>query len=98
MTTIQDTVTYFDGSPAIGEIVLTWPPFQYAGLAVAGGQQTYVLADDGSVSISCYPNVGAQPDGTYYTATYQLDKGAVYDEIWRVPDVPQTTIGACRVA
>ena len=97
MTTIQDKLTYFDGSPASGQIMLTWPPFLYAGIAVAGGQKTYVIAADGSVTITCYPNIGAQPDGTFYTATYELDGGAVYDEFWQVPDVAQTTIGAVRV-
>ncbi|HXA25613.1 MAG TPA: tail fiber domain-containing protein [Acetobacteraceae bacterium] len=98
LTKIQDTVTYFDGSAASGKIVVTWPPFNYAGIAVAAGQQEYDLAPDGSVVIECYPCVGAQPLGTYYTATYELDKGAVYDEYWLVPATPTTTIGVIRVS
>lgn len=96
MTTIQDTITYYDGSIASGRIILTWPPFLYAGMAIAAGQQAYPIAPDGSVTITCYPNVG--PQGVYYTATYQLDKGAVYDEYWLVPATSVTTIGAVRVS
>lgn len=96
MTTIQDIVTYYDGSTASGKIIVTWPPFQYAGVAVAGGQQEYDIALDGSITITCYPCIGAQPQGVYYTATYELDKGAVYDEYWLVPATSPTTIGAIR--
>jgi hypothetical protein len=98
MTTIQDIVTYFDGSIATGRIVVTWPPFQYGGVTVAAGQQAYPIAPDGSVVITCYPSVGALPPGTYYTATYELDKGAAYDEYWLVPSTPTTTIGAIRAS
>lgn len=94
MTTIQDTVTYGDGSVASGRIILTWPPFSYAGAALAAGQKAYPIGADGSVTITCYPSVSA---GIYYTATYQLDTGAVYDEYWLVPDTGTTTIGAIRV-
>jgi hypothetical protein len=98
VTTIQDKITYFDGTVASGQIVLTWPPFVYGGQTVAAGQQTYVIAPDGSVTIVCYPTVGALPPGTYYTATYELDRGAVYDEYWVVPAVATVTIGAIRVS
>jgi hypothetical protein len=98
MTTISDIVYYFDGSVAAGQIVLTWPPFIFGGLTVAAGQQAYPLAADGSVAITCYPCSGAQPAGIYYTATYQLDKGAAYDEYWQVPASPTATIGACRAS
>lgn len=98
MTTIQDKVTYADGSTAVGKIILTWPPFQFGGVAIAAGQQEYPLAPDGTVTITVYPCVGAQPVGLYFTATYELEKGAVYDEYWLVPDTPKaTTIGAIRV-
>lgn len=98
MTTIQDKITYFDGSTATGKIVVTWPPFDYGGMAIAAGQQEYPIAADGTVTITCYPCVGAQPFGTYYTATYELDKGAAYDEYWLVPSASPTTIGAIRVS
>ena len=98
MTTIEDTITYFDGTVASGRIVLTWPPFAYAGTAVAAGQQAFEIALDGSISITCYPCVGALPAGTYYTATYQLDKGPVYDEFWVVPSSGPTNIASIRVS
>lgn len=96
MTTIQDTITYFDGSVATGKIIVTWPNFISAGMSIAAGQQAYPIAADGSVVITCYPNIG--PQGVYYTATYMLDRGAVYDEYWLVPDTGTTTIGAIRVS
>jgi len=98
LTTIHDIVTYFDGSIATGRIVVTWPPFIFGGVAVAGGQQVYPIGPDGSVTVICYPSIGAQPLGTYYTATYELDRGPVYDEYWLVPAIPQTTIGAVRAS
>lgn len=94
MTTIQDTITHFDGSAASGEIVVTCPPFQYAGVAVAAGQKRYTIGANGSITITCYPSVG----GIYFTATYQLDQGAVTTEYWSVPDTSNIiTIGAVRV-
>lgn len=98
MTTIQDIVTYVDGSIASGTIILTWPAFNYAGVAIAAGQEVYTIGADGSIVIICYPCVDAQPPGVYYTATYQLNKGAVYDEYWVVPATLTTTIGAIRRA
>lgn len=97
VTTIKDTITYADGSVASGKIVLTWPPFSFAGVTVIGGQRAFWIAPDGTISISCYPTIGALPQGVYYTATYELDRGSVYDEYWEVPSLPQTTIGAIRV-
>lgn len=96
MTTIQDVVTYADGSIAVGKIILTWSPFSYLGTAIAAGQQTYPIAPDGSIAITCFPSVGVP--GAFYTATYQLDKGAVYDEYWAVPATnAPITIGTVRV-
>ena len=97
MTTIQDTVTYADGTAASGEIVVTWPPFiAPVGTTVAGGQQKYEIGPAGAISIRCFANAGALPPGTYYTASYRLDRGAVYDEYWVVPNVPTVNIGAIR--
>lgn len=96
MTTIRDTITYADGSLASGRIVLTWPPFQFAGISVFGGQQAFEIAPDGTVEINCYPTVGALPQGVYYTVSYRLDRGPVYREYWVVPSLPSATIGAVR--
>lgn len=96
MTIIKDSIMYADGSLASGKIVLNWPPFQFNGVTIFGGQQAFPIAADGTVSISCYPTVGALPSGVYYTAAYHLDRGPVYNEYWVVPSLPTTTIGAVR--
>lgn len=95
MTTIQDTVTYIDGRTANGKIILTWPILQVGGVAIAAGQEEWPVVD-GQVSITVYPNINAQPVGVYYTATYELDEGAVYDEFWIVPNTPTVTIATVR--
>lgn len=97
MTTIQDMVMYADGTMASGEIVLTWPPFQFAQTTISGGQKTFPIALDGSISIPLYPTVGAQPTGVYYTVAYCLDKGPVTREYWVVPQTPSVvSIGSVR--
>lgn len=98
MTTIKDTVAYADGSVATGKIILTWPPFSSGGMTMVGGQRAFwINPDDGTISITVCPTVGATPPGVYYTATYELDRGPVYDEYWVVSSAPNpTTIGACR--
>jgi trimeric autotransporter adhesin len=97
VTTVQDTITYADGTTASGSIVLTWPPFQFSGVTITGGQSEYEIGLDGAISISLYPTVGALPSGVYYTASYHLDQGSVYEEYWVVPSVPAVTgIGALR--
>jgi hypothetical protein len=97
VTTVQDSITYADGTLASGQIVLTWPPFVWSGVTVTGGQKAFTIAPDGTISIPCYPTVGAQPPTVYYTANYQLDRGAAYSEYWAVPPSPPVvTIGAIR--
>ena len=97
MTTITDTVLYADGTTAKGSIVVTWPPFQFAGVSVFGGQTEFEVGAGGKISFTLYPNVGAQPVGTYYTAAYKLDRGPVYREYWVVPSSPPTvSIGSIR--
>lgn len=93
---IQDSVTYADGTRASGQIVLTWPPFVWAGVTITSGQQAFDIAPDGTISIPCYPTVGAQPS-VYYTASYRLNRGALYTEYWAVPPSPSVvSIGAIR--
>jgi hypothetical protein len=96
VTTIHDSVIYADGTAASGKLVLTWPPFQFQGVTITGGQEEFLIAFDGTVTIDCYPTAGALPAGVYYTVSYQLDKGPVYEEYWVVPNLPVTTIGAVR--
>jgi hypothetical protein len=97
MTTIQDTLNYEDGSPANGRIVVWTPPFTVGGVSVAGSMQDWSVVN-GAVSITLYPNSGASPAGTYYTAKYELENGSIYEEYWVVPDLPTVTLGMVRVS
>ena len=96
MTTIQDTLTYADGSPVNGFVVVSSDPFQIGGVAVAGTAQSYSITN-GDLSITLYSNAGAQPTGVYYTAKYELENGALYTEYWIVPNLPVVKLGQCRV-
>ena len=96
MTTVQDTILFADGSAASGQIILNWPSFQFSGVTIVGGQSAYEIGPDGAVSIPLYPNVGAQPSGTYYTVAYALNKGPVLREYWVVPSLPVVSIGSIR--
>jgi hypothetical protein len=62
MTTIEDTLTYIDGSsqwPPGG----WWKPFTVGNVNAAGGELEWQIVE-GSVSISLYANTGAQPTRT----------------------------------
>src|SRR5215831_7281336 len=98
MTTIEDTIRYLDGSLASGQITVSSPPFQFAGIAVASGRRSFPIGPDGTIQIPCFPTIGAQPVGVYYTATYELDKGSVYDEYWLVPSTISTNIPTIRAS
>ena len=97
MTTIQDTLTYADGRLANGQIVVSWPAWQSNGTPIAGGMQTFPVVN-GAVDIDLYSNVNARPTGMYYTATYELDEGAVYTEWWILPNLPMVKLGQVKVA
>jgi len=86
MTTIQDTVYRADGTPAGGTIVLSWPAFTTAaGQAVAAGNTSVTLGPNGALSLALTANVGATPDGSYYTAVLHLDDGTTSQQYWVVP-------------
>ena len=97
MTTIADNLTYADGRPVSGRVVVSWPPFDLGGAVVAGGQQAWPISE-GVVEIILTPNINARPVGVFYTAVYELDEGALYKETWIVPDSPTVTLGQIRVA
>ena len=85
-TTIQDTVYRADGTPAGGTIVVSWPAFTTAaGQAVAAGNTSVVLGPNGVLSLALTANVGATPDGSYYTAVLHLDDGTTSQQYWVVP-------------
>jgi hypothetical protein len=97
MTTIQDTLTYIDGSTANGRLVVNWKPFTIGNVNAAGGELDWEIVD-GAVSISLYSNAGALPSGAYYVAKYELENGAVYTEQWVVPNLPVVNLGQVRVS
>src|SRR5215831_7016356 len=97
MTSIQDTLTYADGSLANGRLVVFWKPFTVGNVNAAGGELDWDIVD-GVVSISLYSNANAQPVGAYYNAKYELENGAVYVEHWIIPDLPSVNLGQVRVS
>jgi hypothetical protein len=97
MTTVQDTLTYADGGLVNGRVIVSWPVFQFDGVAVAGGQQSWDIVD-GVLDVELYSNISAQPIGVYYTATYELDEGPIYEEYWIVPNLPTVNLGQIRAA
>jgi hypothetical protein len=73
-TTISDVVYRADGTRAGGTLLVSWPTFSTsAGQAVAAGKTSVTLGPGGALSVALVPNVGATPDGTFYTVVYQLD-------------------------
>lgn len=96
MTTVVDNLTYADGRPVNGQVVVSWLPFQLNGMPVAAGMEIFPIAG-GLIDISLYANSTAQPTGSYYTAVYELEEGALYTEYWIVPDATQVTLGQVRV-
>lgn len=96
-TKVQDTVFNADGTYAEGTLLITWPAFVTAtGNTVAAGKTSATIGANGQVTISLAPNIGATPAGSYYTAVYHLNSGAVSKEYWSIPNVPSTSIAAIR--
>lgn len=95
MTNIVDTVVDADGALAQGQVTIHWPMFMVDGLAISQGQKTYEIVD-GQLDLDLYQTVGAQPNGSYYTATFQLENGSVYDEWWVVPDATTVKLNQVR--
>jgi hypothetical protein len=96
-TSIQGIVYRADGSVAQGTVLVSWPSFTAAdGSAVAAGNTSVTIAPDGSVSMTLAPNVGANPQGTYYTVVYQMSDGTVQKEYWVVPQAATATISEMR--
>jgi hypothetical protein len=96
-TNVQGIVYRADGSLAQGTMLVSWPSFTAAdGSAVAAGNTSVTIAADGSVSMALAPNVGANPQGTYYTVVYHLNDGTVQKEYWVVPQAATATISEMR--
>lgn len=95
LTNVLDVVLDADGTPAHGRVVVYWPMFMVDGVAVTQGQRSYEI-DDGQIDLSLYPTVSAQPNGSYYTATFELNNGSVYDEYWVIPNQTNVKLNQIR--
>lgn len=89
MTNLVDVVIDADGVRAEGQVTLHWPMFMQGANAVTQGQKTYAI-QNGELNLSLIPTVSAMPNGSYYTATFALDNGSVYDEYWLIPEQSNT--------
>jgi trimeric autotransporter adhesin len=96
-TTVADTVLLADGTPAQGNLIISWPAFETtSGTAVVAGVTTTALGTGGALSIGLIPNVGATPAGAYYTVVYQLGPGEVKTEYWLVPTTSPANLATVR--
>ncbi len=85
-TQVSDTIYRADGTLATGTVIVSWPAFTtLAGQAVPGGSTAAVIGSGGIFTVQLAPNVGATPEGSFYTAVYHLDHGGVTREYWVVP-------------
>jgi hypothetical protein len=97
VTTIYDnTLTYANGQPANGKVVIRWDAFTFGGVSIVGGMLDSDIVN-GLLDVQLAANVGAKPEGSYYTASYELENGAVYEEAWAVPALPQVTLGQIKI-
>ncbi len=100
--TVSGTVYSATGTPAQGEMLISWPAFVTANnLAVAAGSTTVTVGADGFASVALAPNAGASPAGSYYTVVYHLagssgGSATVSREYWTVPAAATATIAAVR--
>lgn len=96
-TQVADIIYRADGSLATGTVILSWPAFTTsAGEAIPGGSTSAPISVGGVFRVSLAPNIGATPDGSFYTAVYHLDNGSVSREYWVVP-VSQTAVTVSSV-
>ena len=96
-TTVQGTVYRADGSAATGTVLVSWPAFSTAlNQAVAAGNTTAEIGQDGFLSVNLAPNQGAYPAGSYYTVVYHLNDGTVNKEYWVVPATATAAISSVR--
>jgi baseplate protein BppL len=96
-TTVTDTVYLADGTPAAGNLIISWPAFVTGGgTAVAAGTTNVALGTKGSLSVELVPNAGATPAGVYYSVVYQIGPGQVKTEYWVVPSVSPANLATVR--
>lgn len=96
-TVVQDVLYRADGQVAQGMLTIRWNAFTTAaGAAVAAGELTATIGNDGSISIPLIANTGATPSGSYYRVVYELKDGTTSQEQWVVPAASATTVAAIR--
>src|SRR5215469_8500028 len=97
-TTVSDTVYLADGTPASGNLIITWPAFVTAGgTAVVPGTTNVTLGTSGALNVALVPNSGATPAGVYYSVVYQLGPGQVKTEYWVVPSTSPASLATVRM-
>lgn len=97
LTRITGKLVHADGVPAFGTVVISWPAFTIYGIPISSGMR-YIDVEDGNLEIDLYPTGASIPPGVYYTARFELDSNAVYEEYWVVPDTTAVTLEQIRVA
>lgn len=85
-TQIADTLFNADGSRAVGSLRISWKSFTGADGSTVAKNSVDLDIVDGIISVALAPNLGAVPDGTYYSVEYRLHKGQKSNELWIVPD------------
>lgn len=85
-TQITDTLFNANGSRAVGSLRISWKAFTGVDGSTVAKNSIDLDIVDGIVSVALAPNVGAVPDGTYYSVEYRLHKGEKSNELWIVPD------------
>ena len=96
-TAVVDIVYMADGTPAQGNLIITWPAFVTAGgTAVAAGTTNVTLGANGALSVALVPNADATPAGVYYSVVYQLGPGQVRTESWVVPATSPANLATVR--
>ncbi len=98
VTQVTGIVFRADGTPAAGQVIVSWPPFTSADNSpIAGGTKSVTLAPDGTINISLFPTVGATPSGTVYTVVVKSQDGTTSTERWNVPALPTASVSTIRV-
>ena len=97
-TTVADTVYMADGTPASGNLIISWPAFVTSGgTAVAAGTTNVALGAKGALSVELMPNAGGTPAGVYYSVVYQIWPGRVKTEYWVVPSTSPANLATVRM-
>ena len=98
LTQITGTMYRADGTPANGQIIISWPGFTAADQsAVTAGSKFVTLGAEGQVDVGLFPTAGASPAGTLYKVVLKSKDGTTATEYWSVPSTPTAVVSAIRV-